>query len=287
MEQHWSARDDAPYLRSPGNSYAWLVWLLAAALVASFGIYYYLGLPGPTPSLTAPTPVAPKAEAPQDAPAPEAPRRLLAMPEAPPAESLPTLDNSDSLLRRSLSGLMGQKAFDETVVPTQLVRKIVATVDNLPRATTPRRIVPLNPVPGAFVTGQAEEALRIDAANFVRYVPYVRVMEAVSAKALVFSYVQAYPLFQRAYEELGYPGKYFNDRLVEAIDDLLAAPELDGPIALIRPKVLFEFADPELETRSAGQKIMLRMGPDNAARVKEKLREIRREILAASERAPR
>jgi len=42
--------------------------------------------------------------------------------------------------------------------------------------------------------------------------------------------------------------------------------------------VLYEFADADLEERSAGQKMMLRMGSGNAARVKDKLRAIRREL---------
>ena len=71
----------------------------------------------------------------------------------------------------------------------------------------------------------------------------------------------------------------FNDRLVEAIDDLLAAPAVTGPLKLTQPKVLYEFADARLEQRSAGQKIMLRMGSDNAARVKAKLAQFRREIV--------
>ncbi len=43
--------------------------------------------------------------------------------------------------------------------------------------------------------------------------------------------------------------------------------------------MLYEFADPDLETRSAGQKMLLRMGRENAARVKAKLGEIRRELV--------
>src|SRR5204863_944604 len=105
-----------------------------------------------------------------------------------------------------------------------------------------------------------------------------RVFEAVQTRALVYGYTRAYPLFQRAYEELGFPGLYFNDRLVQALDDLLAAPEPAAPPALVRPKVLYEFADPDLETRSAGQKTMVRMGADNERRVKAKLREIRAEL---------
>ena len=84
-------------------------------------------------------------------------------------------------------------------------------------------------------------------------------MEAVEAKRLVAAYVRLYPLFQTAYQELGYPNGYFNDRLVQAIDDLLAAPDIAAP-RLVQPKVLYEFADADLEERSAGQKIMLRMG---------------------------
>ena len=104
-------------------------------------------------------------------------------------------------------------------------------------------------------------------------------MEAVEAKRLASAYLRLYPLFQKAYEELGYPNAYFNDRLVQAIDDMLAAPEVSAP-ELVQPKVLWQFADPALEDRSAGQKIMIRMGPANAARVKDKLRAIRKEIVA-------
>src|SRR5260221_301922 len=159
--------------------------------------------------------------------------------------------------------------------PTQLLRRVVAAVDNLPRSTAPTRAMQFNPVPGAF-----------DGANFERYAPYVHVIEALDAHALVQGYARLYPLFQRAYEELGFPGKYFNDRLMEAIDDLVAAPELATPPNVLRSRVRYEFSDPDLETRSAGQKILLRMGPENAARVKDKLWQIRRELIAASSRRP-
>ena len=62
------------------------------------------------------------------------------------------------------------------------------------------------------------------------------------------------------------------------IDHLLATPDVPAPIALVQPKVLYEYADPELEQRSAGQKILMRMGTVNEARVKAKLRDIRRAI---------
>ena len=200
---------------------------------------------------------------------------------ASPAESLPKLDVSDAMLRQDLVRLIGREAFDALVYPSTLVRRIVATIDNLPRRAAPRRMMPLNPVPGAFkVSGQGDQT-EIAADNSARYAPYVRALESVDAAALVAVYLRAYPLFQQAYRELGYPDGYFNDRLVAALEDMLAAPEIGAPVKLVRPKVFYEFADPALETASAGQKIMIRMGADNARRVKAKLKEIRQSLAAA------
>jgi hypothetical protein len=293
--EQWSVRDDdRPYVR-PQRSPAefWLPALVIAVVVCAAIAYYFLqsrgelafDLPSPTPP-DAPAPVAsapPAPAAPPDAPPEPEIQHPLDTAAEPPSPSLPSLENSDSMMRESVAGLIGRKAFSEAVIPGQLVRRIVATVDNLARPTAPQRMMPLQPVRGSFAAS-AGDTVTIDKANFTRYTPYVRVLEAVDTHALVRSYVHAYPLFQRAYEELGYPGKYFNDRLIRTIDDMLAAPEIDGPIALERPKVLYQFADPELESRSAGQKILLRMGKQNALRVKAKLRDIRHELVAASRR---
>ena len=223
-----------------------------------------------------PAPISAPEPAPADAPAPQASaqpevRYPIPATEEAPAKSLPTLENSDPMMRESASTLLGRKAFEAMVRPTHLVRNVVATVDNLPRETAPTRVMPLEPVPGRFIPSPEK--------NAARYTPYVRVFEALDARALVQRYIESYPLFQQAYAELGFPNRNFNDRLVEAIDDLLAAPELASAPELVQPKVLYEFADEDLQQRSAGQKIMLRMGAENAARVKNKLREIRRELV--------
>ena len=55
-------------------------------------------------------------------------------------------------------------------------------------------------------------------------------------------------------------------------------PVIRAPIRLVRPKVTYQFADPELETLSAGQKILIRMGPDNAVRVKARIMELRQAL---------
>ena len=114
--------------------------------------------------------------------------------------------------------------------------------------------------------------------NSARYAPVIAAVQAVDTKQLVAEYVRFYPLFQQAYRELGYPDGYFNDRLVVVIDHLMATPDVKAPIALVQPKVLYRYADLGLEALSSGQKTMIRVGPDNAAVLKAKLREVRSEI---------
>ena len=273
MAEPWSAQEsDRPYIRPVARTFnPWVVVIIVAIAwigALAFHSLYELAFE-PTPRAT---PLAPEIGSDRPAPTTPAGRVLDANGVAP---SLPRLENSDSMMRDSLAGLVGRQAFAEHFIAADIVRRIVATVDNLPRETAPRRVMPLNPVPGAFTP---------DAANYARYAAYVRVFDAIEPHDLVQAYVRAYPLFQTAYEELGFSGKYFNDRLMEAIDDLLEAPELATPPRLMRPRVLYEFADPDLETRSAGQKMLLRMGRENAAHVKAKLREIRRELVAATVR---
>jgi hypothetical protein len=96
-------------------------------------------------------------------------------------------------------------------------------------------------------------------------------------------YRRFFPLFQKAYVELGYPQGYFNDRVIEVVDHLLATPEPEGPLMLVRPHVLYEYADPDLERLSPGQKLLLRMGNEHRTTVKQKLREFRSRIVADSE----
>ncbi len=139
--------------------------------------------------------------------------------------------------------------------------------------------MPVKRVDGAFAIKGNNEQATIAPKNAARYEKYIKLAEAVDSQKLAAFYFKYYPLFQQAYRELGYPKSHFNDRLVEVIDHLLAAPELKTPVALTRPKVLYLYADPEIEKRSSGEKILMRM----VGRVIVKLREIR---AAIADRAP-
>ncbi|MGN6282330.1 DUF3014 domain-containing protein [Frateuria sp.] len=194
---------------------------------------------------------------------------------------LPALDASDTDVAGALLAL-GGKPLDGLLQRDQIIRRFVATVDALPRQSVGTNILPLKTPQGAFLVEQAEGSITLSPRNAERYAPYMQVLKGVDPKALVGWYVAHYPLFQQAYRDLGYPKGYFNDRLVVAIDDMLAAPVPDAPVTLVQPKVFYRYADPGLEARSAGQKLLMRLGADDEARVKAKLRQIRALLTGAT-----
>lgn len=161
-------------------------------------------------------------------------------------------------------------------IPEGLVTRIVATVDALGRnGPIPVRIRPV-PAPTSLpnVNRQGAELTWSDT-NAVRYQPFVDTLDHTDIHALVRVYFHYYQLFQQAYEKLGFPNGYFNDRLVQVVDLMIATPPTPTPIELTQPHVLYQFADPALEALPAGQKLMMRIGPQNEALARAKLRELR------------
>lgn len=253
----------------------------SAAVIAigaiAVGAWFRWFAPQPAP-VTPPAAVAPSA-APAGARPGPAPGIQHPLSPAPPGEQpLPALAESDAPVRAALGGVLGEQAVKDFVVPENLVRHIVATVDNLPRRKLAVELRPVRPAPGSMVVATQGDIVTLSAQNYARYQPAVRMLQGLDAGALAGLYRHLYPLLQQAYEDLGYPEQYFNDRVVACIDDLLAAPDVREPIQLVQPKVFYEFADPRLEERSAGQKLLIRMGPQNARIVKDKLRELRAAI---------
>ncbi len=70
--------------------------------------------------------------------------------------------------------------------------------------------------------------------------------------------------------------------MLQAIDGLIDAPEIRDPVLVIRRDAFYEFVDPNLEQLSAGQKFMIRLGPDNAAAIKSTLRALRASLVTGT-----
>lgn len=277
---------------------AWVGLAIGVAVLA--GIYWFMyGPEDPVDILQAPPP--PTLET-RDVPDPSQSEPVIEhpLPEAPPeeeaeeeVEDLPELEASDEVTGKTLRELFGAAPAESLLVPKDIVRRFVLTVDSLDRDPLPLWLRPVRRVPGLYKVdreqlpreeeGDAESArlpppekITTSDENLRRYAPLMAMVEAADIDKLAAAYRRYYPLMQDSYDQLGNPrSRYFNDRFIQIIDHLLATPEIEGPLELVRPKVIYKFADPDLEERSSGQKMMLRIGVDNARKVKAKLRQLR------------
>lgn len=249
-----------------------------------------------------PQPPAPLSQAPADAPEPASAPASAAVAEAaerhpidaPVASAsapaaLPPLDEADGIVQAALAELLTRQGVMAFLNADGFVRRAVVTVDNLARPHAASRLWPVQPTPGKLQLLLAGDAELIAADNARRYEPFVAFVASVEPARAAALYRRLYPLFRQAYAELGYPKGQFNDRLVEVIDHLLAAPEprqppavklvdVKGEVPSTRPWVRYEYTDPALESLSAGQKIMVRVGLDNERRLKGWLAGFRRAV---------
>ena len=195
---------------------------------------------------------------------------------------LPPLEASDPLVVETAEKMLAGSAWRDLLQVDNAVRRWVITIDALPRERMVQRTSAARPVAGEFVVEGEAEALSLSSANYARYDSFVALAESVDPASLVGTYRRLYPLFQQAYTQLIRPDGYFNDRLVEVLDHLLATPEFPQDVHLSRPSVTYRYTDRELEAMSVGRKALLRMGPDHARRVKAVLESVRAELVSAS-----
>jgi hypothetical protein len=252
-------------------------WLAGAVLVAS-GAAVWFYYPRTAPQAEVPAAPPPLATAPvEEAPVVQHPIDQVPVLPAEIMEPVPALADSDAAALAALGALMGGADPATWFVSEFVVQRLVTTIDNLPRSSVTRQVYAAKPVAGTLSVTEADGRLWLDTTNYARYDTAVSIFESADSRQLVSAYVRFYPLLQQAWREVGAGGE-FNDRLVQVIDHLLAAPELSGPFELQRAangRPRMEFVDPRLEGASVGHKALMRIGPDHAGRVKAKLRELR------------
>jgi len=226
------------------------------------------------PSTAAP-PAAPPAEPASSTPAIQHPLDTDAA--ADPA--LPKMEDSDTAAWTALSGLFNGEGGPALLLRDHLIQRLVTHVDNLDKTSVPPSALATRPLPGSLQVEAAGNGEQIAAGNAARYAPYVQAFTALDPAAAGTAYKRFYPLIQQAYVDLGRPEGYFNDRLVAVIDHLLETPEPARPLAVVRDeRGRYRFADPDLQSRSVGQKALLRMDATQEHAVKQQLRAIRNSI---------
>ena len=271
---------DETRLRAPRKGSAWpLVIGLLVGLGAIAGYVWWSQQPTEAPAARA-TAAPPAAEQPKVADVEEH------YPD-PVAGPLPPLKAGE--VPAAVSQFTGRSGLVQT---DEFAHRFAATVDNLGRQHAPPLKWPVSTTSGRFTVQAAPDGKGqvIAPENAQRYAPFVAFATSLDSAGAAQLYARMYPLLQQSYRELGFPGKSFHDRVIAVIDQLLATPdpthpvrvrltEVKGPVASTHPWVRYEFEDPRLEKLTAGQKILVRVGPENERKLKQKLAELRTHLV--------
>ncbi len=207
--------------------------------------------------------------APVDTPEPQAvvvPEPTVVKPVLPP---LPPLNASDKVVTDDLLALNWKAGLASLFNREEVIRHFVVTVDNLAQGRLVAGHNVLIPPQDAFLVEKlADDRFRVASSNAARYEPYVQLLESVPARQLLALKARYQPLLDAAFAELGYPDLTFEQRLRQTISLLLATPDAPAQPELIRPSVMYLYADPQLESLSEAQKQLLRLSPAQRQRVK-------------------
>lgn len=262
----------------PGRPLGW--WLAAGGLIAAAAIAAYIVFSGdrqtPAPAKTEPAGVATS----------EGRVRPLGGEAAPIV--LPPLDETDPFVRDLLKQITAHPAVAAWLATDGLIRNFVLDVSMIAEGKTPARQVRVLRPSGDFHTIERGGGLYIDPRSYVRYDGLAAAAASIDPAGAARLYTTLKPRIEDAYRELGMPDTSFDRTLESAIVLLLKTPNPDDPIRVEQVGgVGYRFAAPELETLTAAQKQLLRMGPRNTRTIQSSLRNIAVALGIPAERLPR
>ena len=225
----------------------------------------------PEPETTETTPVAPET----DTNSPETP--AVTEPEV-VVEPVPALAESDAFVQRKALAIINNNVLSSSLVQQDLARQFVVFVDNLAQGELTRKVSPLKGPEKLFSVSEITNKVYLNPEGFHRYDAYVDSIAKMDEQTLMATYKQMTPMLEEAFSELGYSNAKFNDRMLQAIKILLAAPIIEDPIELSSISVNYQFVDPNLEALPSAQKLLIRMGPENTRKLKVALRKLESQL---------
>ena len=184
------------------------------------------------------------------------------------------LNSSDEPVRELLTDCSSHPEFNRWLKAKGLIRRGVAIIDNIADGVNPSAHLGFLAPPGEFKVIKRNGNIYLDPQSYIRYQPVVMAFVSIQTEKAVEYYRLLRPVIEEAYKELGYPGKRFPEVLDLALEVLLETPVIEGDILLEEKVRTYAFANPRLETLTDAQKLLLRMGPENTRKVKDKLQEI-------------
>lgn len=202
-------------------------------------------------------------------------------PAADPLPELPNLNSSDGFALERLREFDTGASLVPLLASEQLIRRFVVFADNVAQGNLPQLDFPLRRLNREMEVGTLDDNLFVmEPVSFRRFDLLINTLVAVDVDSAMRLYRLLAPLLREAYAELGYGERDFDQTLIQAIDTVLDAETVEGPYQLVKPSVMYLFAEQDIEDMSPVEKQLIRIGPDNAARLKARLAEYKRRLQA-------
>ena len=238
-----------------------LLILIAVGAVAGWLWYRSRQAPEPLPPTTAPTDSLRSATEAGDEPF-----------------VVPPLGASDVAVRQLLVRLSAHPQLAAWLVTDDLVRRFVEAVVDVSRGSSPVPALEMLIPPEPFSVQRTDGRSLMHPRSQRRYDVLGEVFASVDTERATRVYDQLLPLFEEAYRELGVSDGPFEEVLGRAIENLLAVQVPPGPFEVREAVDRYVYTDEAIESLTPAQKHMYRLGPENAQRVQEKLREVSEEL---------
>ena len=188
------------------------------------------------------------------------------------------LQASDQRIYSTLAEFSQQTADVRALLHDDMLRNTVVFVENFSKGYFISKFSPMTAPDKKFSTRRKGQNLIIDPRSYQRYDDYADYIYSVDSKAFVQYYLSLKPSIDDFYAEIARPNTTFDDALAEAIAMVMATPVIYKEIEVNSPSVMYLYNEPALENLNDAQKLLLRMGPQNLAKIKHKLRSIQAEL---------
>jgi len=262
-----------------GSRIGWIVGAVLILLVLAAGGWYLFFRSPAEPETAPPESVEPTATRPEA----DTSRGLREQEED---IELPPLSASDAVVREMVGRLSSHPRVVAWLATDELVRKLVAIVDNVAEGTSPRPHLQTAAPRHPFAALEENGEVVVDPEGYRRYDSVVAAFTGLDPQGTAKLYGRLQPLIQDAYRQLGYPDTDFDETLQRAMVELLEVPVVEGPVRLTPEVTSYEYADPRLEGLTDAQKHLLRAGPDNVRRVQAQIRALARELGIPADELP-
>ena len=262
---------------------------LAGLLVLCAALYWgFLQEPETPPPATPKTPVTPEVsvEVEEIVAAPAQPEAEPPVPE-PPAPEVPvevepppiSLGESDGVLAETMASINAGQLGDQFIIRPNGLERGVAIVDNLRQGAVPYKLLPVGRPSKAFSFTDNGLAVTMDPAGFERYNGLADTVTGIDVPATLALYDLLSVAIEEAWGALGYTDMSFEDAVLSTLGAIMLTPATNVEARLIRDESNWIYEDEALESLSALQKQIMRMGPENADKIQAKARELRGALM--------